>query len=54
MAIDWPKVMEVFSTGIVGVFVVMIIVQIMTILTTKVVDYVERPNPDIPSAEKKE
>jgi len=54
MAIDWPKVIEVFSSGIIGVFVVMIIVQMMTILTTKIVDYVERPNPDSPATDKKE
>jgi len=41
MATDWTKVMEVFSSGIVGVFLVMFLLQILTQLSTKVIDAVE-------------
>jgi hypothetical protein len=41
METDWSKVMEVFATGIIGVFVVMILLQILTQLSTRVIDVVE-------------
>lgn len=41
MATDWTKVMEVFSSGIVGVFLVMFLLQILTQLSTRVIDAVE-------------
>ena len=41
METDWPKVLEVFGSGIIGVFLVMILLQILTQLTTRIVDVVE-------------
>ena len=38
---DWPKVFEVFGSGIIGVFLVMILLQILTQLSTRVIDVVE-------------
>jgi hypothetical protein len=50
--------MEVFATGIIGVFVVMILLQILTQLSTRVIDVVENldkgegssPEPKSPTA----
>ncbi|NIP49108.1 MAG: hypothetical protein GWO30_03565 [Gammaproteobacteria bacterium] len=42
METDWPKVIEVFLSGIVGVFLVMFLLQVLTQLSTKVIDVVER------------
>ncbi|SDP32134.1 hypothetical protein [Desulforhopalus singaporensis] len=42
MATDWSKVLEVFGSGIVGVFVVMLIVQLLTQASTWVIDVIER------------
>ena len=41
MATDWNKVMEVFTSGIVGVFLVMLLLQILTQLSTRIIDAVE-------------
>ena len=41
METDWPKVLEVFGSGIIGVFLVMILLQILTQLSTRVIDVVE-------------
>jgi len=38
---DWSKVFEVFSSGIIGVFLVMLLLQILTQLSTKVIDIIE-------------
>ena len=38
---DWAKVFEVFGSGIVGVFLVMFLLQILTQLSTRVIDLVE-------------
>ncbi|HEY5673345.1 MAG TPA: hypothetical protein VIR78_06565 [Malonomonas sp.] len=38
---DWSKVFEVFSSGIIGVFLVMFLLQILTQLSTRVIDFVE-------------
>jgi hypothetical protein len=42
METDWSKVMEVFGSGIIGVFLVMILLQILTQLSTRVIDAVEK------------
>jgi len=44
METDWPKVLEVFGSGIIGVFLVMILLQILTQLSTRVIDVVENLN----------
>ena len=44
MATDWSKVLEIFSSGIIGVFLVMVLLQILTQLSTKVIDLVENWN----------
>jgi Na+-transporting methylmalonyl-CoA/oxaloacetate decarboxylase gamma subunit len=44
MATDWPKVIEVFGSGIIGVFVVMIFLMILTQLSTKIIDMIENWN----------
>jgi hypothetical protein len=41
METDWSKVFEVFSSGIIGVFLVMFLLQILTQLSTKIIDFVE-------------
>ena len=41
METDWSKVFEVFGSGIVGVFLVMFLLQILTQLSTRVIDAVE-------------
>ncbi len=41
METDWSKVFEVFSSGIVGVFLVMLLLQILTQLSTRIIDVVE-------------
>lgn len=38
---DWSKVMEVFGSGIVGVYLVMILLQLLTQLSTRIIDRVE-------------
>jgi hypothetical protein len=38
---DWPKVLEVFGSGIIGVFLVMVLLQLLTQLSTRVIDAVE-------------
>jgi hypothetical protein len=60
MGTDWSKVMEVFTSGIVGVFLVMILLQILTQLSTKIIDAVENrgkgsdADPDLPTASLKD
>ncbi len=44
METDWPKVLEVFGSGIIGVFLVMILLQLLTQLSTRVIDIVESRN----------
>jgi len=41
METDWSKVLEVFGSGIIGVFLVMFLLQILTQLSTRVIDAVE-------------
>lgn len=41
MATDWSKVLEVFGSGIIGVFVVMFLLMLLTQLSTKVIDLIE-------------
>ena len=41
METDWSKVIEVFSSGIIGVFLVMFLLQVLTQLSTSVIDAVE-------------
>ena len=54
METDWPKVMEVFGSGIIGVFLVMILLQLLTQLSTRVIDVVENWNKgEEPEAEAK-
>lgn len=38
---DWSKVFEIFGSGIIGVFLVMILLQVLTQLTTRVIDRIE-------------
>jgi len=44
METNWSKVVEVFTSGIVGVFLVMILLQILTQLSTRIIDMIERWN----------
>ena len=46
MGTDWSRVLEVFVSGITGVFVVMILLQVMTQLSTKIIDIIENWNQD--------
>ncbi len=46
METDCPKVLEVFGSGIIGVFLVMILLQLLTQLSTRVIDVVEKWNKD--------
>ena len=46
MGTDWSSVFEVFLSGITGVFVVMILLQVMTQLSTKIIDMIENWNQD--------
>lgn len=39
---DWSKVMEIFGSGIVGVHLVMIMLMLLLMLSTKVIDHIER------------
>lgn len=41
METDWSKVLEVFFSGIVGVFLVMFLLQMLTQLSTRIIDVVE-------------
>ncbi len=41
METDWSKVLEVFGSGIIGVFLVMLIVQFLTQLSTRIIDAIE-------------
>ncbi len=58
METDWSKVLEVFGSGIIGVFLVMLIVQFLTQLSTRIIDAIEnrsvvkdeKPNPKNHSA----
>ncbi|MCK4508884.1 MAG: hypothetical protein KAU27_10095 [Desulfuromonadales bacterium] len=44
MGTDWSKVIEVFGSGIIGVFLVMILLQFLTQLSTRVIDLIETRN----------
>lgn len=44
METNWSKVFEVFGSGIIGVFLVMILLQILTQLSTKIIDIIENWN----------
>ncbi len=44
METDWSKVLEVFGSGIIGVFLVMILLMILTQISTKVIDTIENLN----------
>ena len=46
METDWPKVLEVFGSGIIGVFLVMILLQVLTQLSTRIIDVIENYNKD--------
>jgi hypothetical protein len=41
---DWSKVLEVFLSGIIGVYLVMFLLQLMTQLSARVVDRIESWN----------
>jgi hypothetical protein len=41
METDWPKVLEVFGSGIIGVFLVMVLLQLLTQLSTRVIDVID-------------
>lgn len=41
MPTDWGKVLEVFSSGIIGVFIVMFLVQLLTQVSTWAIDAIE-------------
>lgn len=38
---DWSKVLEVFASGILGVYLVMVLLMLLTQLATKVIDLFE-------------
>ncbi|MCM2357903.1 MAG: hypothetical protein NDI77_07120 [Geobacteraceae bacterium] len=48
--IDWSKAMEVFGSGIIGVYLIMGLLMVLTQIGLKVVDYIEawnkRPAPE--------
>jgi hypothetical protein len=44
MATDWSKVLEVFGSGVIGVFTVMFLLMVLTQLTTKIIDLIENWN----------
>ncbi len=44
METDWSKVFEVFGSGIIGVFLVMILLQLLTQLSTRIIDTIENWN----------
>ncbi len=41
MQIDWTSVIEIFGSGIIGVFLVMILLQIQTQLSTRLINFIE-------------
>ncbi len=61
METDWSKVLEVFGSGIIGVFLVMFLLQLLTQLSTKVIDAIENwnkaeetaPEPQVSAAKNK-
>lgn len=62
MATDWPKVWEVFGSGIIGVYLVMFLLQFLTQLSTRIIDAFEKwhhgdgaqPEPQTPAAPAKD
>jgi hypothetical protein len=38
---DWSKVFEVFGSGIIGVYLVMLLLQLLTQLSTRIIDKIE-------------
>lgn len=54
MATDWSKVLEVFGSGVIGVFVVMFLLQLLTQLSVKIIDLIENgTKADKPEAQPK-
>jgi hypothetical protein len=41
---DWSKVLEVFGSGVIGVFFVMILLMVLTQISTWVIDRIEGLN----------
>lgn len=41
---DWSKVLEVFLSGIIGVYLVMFLLQVVTQLSARVIDRIESGN----------
>jgi hypothetical protein len=41
---DWSKVLEVILSGVIGVYVVMFLLQILTQFSTKIIDRIESWN----------
>ena len=50
METNWSKVLEVFGSGIIGVFLVMFLLQILTQLSTRIIDMIENTNQGKPQA----
>ncbi len=44
MATNWSKVLEVFGSGILGVFVAMLVLMVLTQLSTMIIDRIENWN----------
>lgn len=42
MTIDWPKVFEVFGSGIFGVYLVMILLMVLTQLSNRLIERFEQ------------
>lgn len=38
---NWSKAIEVFGSGIIGVYLVMILLQLLTQLSTRIIDKIE-------------
>ena len=43
---DWPKVMQVFGSGIIGVYLIMFLLMILVQLADKLVEYFEKWHKD--------
>lgn len=40
--IDWSKVFEVCVSGVLGVYLVMLLLMVLTLLSTRIIDLVEK------------
>jgi hypothetical protein len=40
--IDWAKAIEVFTSGILGVYLVMLLLMVLTQLSTRIIDLMEK------------